>query len=75
MYCERCTKNDKKNSDKMVGYHTPEIGIAEDRQNTYHLPDDLRHGRSMPVGRLRETELVSRLGVSRIPLRGAIRLL
>lgn len=37
------------------------------------LLDEIRHGKLLPGGRLRETELADRLGVSRTPVREAIR--
>ncbi|CAN0512359.1 unnamed protein product, partial [Laminaria digitata] len=37
------------------------------------LLDEIREGRLMPGERLRETELAERLGVSRTPVREAIR--
>ncbi len=53
---------------------TSDIGPGPQGNASYHrLLDEIRAGRLMPGDRLRETEVAERLGVSRTPVREAIR--
>ena len=55
--------------------HRDEITKAEPQGNSAYqcLLDEIREGSIQPGDRLRETELAERLGVSRTPIREAIR--